>query len=73
MYKVIKAFHDLKDFKTDKSGKITEYHYYEVGDTYPRQGIKPSDARIEELSGSANQQREPVIQEVSDEKKEAAQ
>ena len=73
MYKVIKAFHDLKDFKKDKNGKITEYHYYNAGDTYPRTGIKPTDARIEELSSSANQQGEPVIQEVSDEKEDPAQ
>ena len=73
MFKVIKEFDDLKDFKTDKNGKNPEYHHYNVGDTYPRTGVKPSDARIEGLSSSANQQGEPVIQEVSDEKEGPAQ
>ena len=54
MYKVIKLFTDLQDnnFK------------YEVGDEYPRLGLKPSLARIEELSGSDNRQHTPLIEEV---------
>lgn len=59
MYKVIKAFHDLNDSKSTKAGTI--FHFYDVNDTYPRQGLKPSEERIEELSGSNNAQGEPLI------------
>lgn len=57
MYKVVKLFTDLQDnnFK------------YEVGDEYPRLGLKPSLARIKELSGSDNKQHTPLIKEVADE------
>ncbi len=58
MYKVVKLFTDLQDnnFK------------YDVGDEYPRVGLKPSLARIAELSGSDNRQGTPLIEEiVSDE------
>ena len=34
-YEVVKAFHDLQDYKDVKGGKV--YHHYDVGDTYPRQ------------------------------------
>ena len=63
MYKVIKLFTDLQD----------NGHRYEVGDEYPRLGLKPSLARIAELSGSNNRQKTPRIVEVDDlaEKQEA--
>lgn len=63
MYKVIKLFTDLQD----------NGHKYEVGDEYPRLGLKPSLARIAELSGSNNRQKTPLIVEVDDlaEKQEA--
>lgn len=63
MYKVIKLFTDLQD----------NGHKYEVGDEYPRLGLKPSLARITELSGSNNRQKTPLIVEVDDlaEKQEA--
>lgn len=63
MYKVIKLFTDLQD----------NGHKYEVGDEYPRLGLKPSLARIAELSGSDNRQKTPLIVEVDDlaEKQEA--
>lgn len=54
MYKVIKYFTDLKDGR----------HAYNVGDTYPRQGVKASDERIAELSGKNNLQKEPLIEKV---------
>lgn len=41
-YKVVKAFTDLKDGN----------RRYEVGDTYPRNGIRVRQARIEELLGA---------------------
>lgn len=62
-YKVVKAFHDLQDYKEVKGGKV--YHHYDVGDTYPRQGLKetPNKTRIEELSGNTNAQGVPLIEE----------
>lgn len=44
MYKVVVYFEDLQD----------KNHAYNVGDIYPRKGYKPTKARIEELSGTAN-------------------
>lgn len=64
MYKVIKAFHDLKDYKKVKNGEI--YHHYEVGDIYPRQGLTVNDDRIKELSGNENAQGVPLIKEVKE-------
>lgn len=63
MYKVIRLFTDLQD----------NGYKYEVGDEYPRLGLKPSLARIAELSGSENKQKTPLIVEVDDlaEKQEA--
>lgn len=40
MYKVIKAFRDLKDNET----------LYSIGDEYPKTSHKPTKKRIEELS-----------------------
>lgn len=56
MFRVIKLFTDLQD---------NDYKY-EVGDEYPRLGLKPSLARIKELSGSDNRQGTPLIEEVED-------
>ncbi|MED9814693.1 hypothetical protein [Anaerostipes sp.] len=64
VYEVVKAFHDLQDYKDIKGGKV--YHHYDVGDTYPRQGLSPDEARIEELSGSANAQGTPLIVEAKE-------
>lgn len=66
MYKVVKGFYDLEDSKKTKTGTI--YHAYEVGDVYPRKGLKPSKARIDELLGSDNKQNTPLIKLVEDEK-----
>ena len=65
-YKVVKAFHDLQDYKDIKGGKV--YHHYDVGDTYPRQGLDPtpSKARIEELSGGENAQGVPLIVDIKE-------
>lgn len=68
MYKVIKAFHDLKDVKKTKSGDL--YHEYEIGDEYPRKGLKPSEERIAELSGSNNLQKTPLIELIEEEEAE---
>jgi len=54
MYRVIRYFTDLQD----------DNYRYDVGDEYPRLGLKPSLARIVELSGSNNKQKAPLIEEV---------
>ena len=56
MFRVIKLFTDLRD----------DNYKYEVGDEYPRLGLKPSLARIEELKGSDNKQHTPLIEEIED-------
>ena len=61
-YKVLKSFADLSDGK----------HTYAVGDTYPREGVKVSPARIHELSTGENRQNEPLIQEAEELKAEKA-
>lgn len=55
MYKVIKYFIDLQDGE----------HPYNVGDAYPREGLKVSEKRINELSSSNNKRHTPLIAEVS--------
>ena len=54
MYKVIKAFLDLQD----------DSRLYNEGDSYPREGLKPSPDRIKELSGNENKIGEPLIKAV---------
>lgn len=61
MYKVTHFFHDLQDYTTTKNGTV--YHAYDVGDTYPRDGYKPSEDRIKELSGRDNIRGIPLIEE----------
>lgn len=56
MYKVLEMFTDLQD----------DNFKYEVGDEYPRLGLKPSLARIKELCGSDNLRGRAVIEEVAD-------
>ena len=56
MYKVIKFFTDLQD----------KERAYNIGDTYPRKGLKPTAERIAELSGKDNLQGTPLIAEVPD-------
>ena len=55
MYRVKKAFTDLKD----------NGHVYQAGDEYPRKGTKPSKARITELSTTANKRGEILIEAVT--------
>lgn len=64
MYKVIKTFHDLQDVKKTKNGDV--YFEYKVGDTYPRNGLDPSEERIAELAGKNNKQGTPLIELVED-------
>ena len=57
-YKVIHYFTDLQDFN----------HPYRVGDSFPRLGMKVSDARLKELSTKANKQGKPLIELVTEPK-----
>lgn len=52
MYVVIKAFTDLHD----------KNHPYNVGDSFPRAGVKVSEKRLKELSSSSNKQGTPLIE-----------
>lgn len=60
-YEVIKYFTDLQDGN----------HPYEVGDTYPRDGLEPSLERVAELLGTDNKQGVPLIKAVAERKKSA--
>lgn len=57
MFKVVEKFADLQDHN----------HLYEVGDTYPREGMLPLPERVEELASNKNRLRVPLIVEVPDE------
>jgi len=59
MYRVIKAFTDLQD----------NNHRYHTGDTFPRDGVKVSKSRLEELLSNRNRRHEPMIEEVAEEEK----
>ena len=63
MYKVIKTFTDLQDGN----------YKYITGDTYPRNGLKVSKKRIEELSTTKNRRGIILIEEVEEEVKPEAE
>lgn len=56
MYKVVENFVDLQDGN----------RAYKTGDTYPREGFIPRDARIEELAGKGNALGRPIIKKVEE-------
>lgn len=56
MYRVIRYFTDLQD----------NDYAYNVGDTYPRQGVVVSGERIEELASAENRQKTPLIEAVDE-------
>lgn len=60
MYKVIKRFKDLQD----------KNHVYNVGDIYPRDGLKPSLNRFDELSSANNKRKQPLIQLIEEKAEE---
>lgn len=62
MYKVIRGFFDLEDYKDTKSGRV--YHEYVEGDEYPRAGIEPGAERVALLASDDNLQGEPLIESV---------
>lgn len=57
MYKVIKFFTDLQD----------NNYPYNVGDIFPRTGLKVSAERLAELAGSENKHGVPLIVKEADE------
>lgn len=61
MYKVISYFTDLQD----------KDFAYEVGDVFPRKGLKVSAERYAELSGSNNKQGKPLIEKIAKAEKSA--
>lgn len=54
MYTVIRYFEDLTDNNFP----------YNVGDTYPREGLAPTEERIKELASDYNKQHTPLIKAV---------
>lgn len=56
MYKVIQFFTDLQD----------KGYAYRVGDSYPREGLTPSTARINELLNGTNRRHLKLIEEVDE-------
>lgn len=57
---VYKAFKDFEDNE----------HLYKKGDTYPREGLKPTKKRINELSSKKNKIGEVLIEAVKVEKED---
>ena len=58
MYRVIKAFTDLK-----------ASHVYYVGDTFPHNGVEVDADRLSELASGNNRLGVPLIEEVADKPK----
>lgn len=56
-YKCLVKWHDLKD----------KNNQYNIGDEYPRKGLKPSKKRIEELSNKISKKGVPFIEEIVEE------
>ena len=59
MYRVIKAFTDLKD----------NNHAYSVGDTFPHKGVDVDAERIAELASDKNRLGVPLIEEIAEKPK----
>ena len=59
MYRVIKAFTDLKD----------NNHAYSVGDKFPHDGVEVDAERIAELASDKNRRGVPLIEEVEEKPK----
>jgi hypothetical protein len=56
MYRVVQFFTDLQD----------KGYAYRVGDTFPREGLTPSTARINELLNGTNRRHLKLIEEVEE-------
>ncbi len=61
MYKVVECFCDLTD----------DCYAYNIGDVYPRKGVKVSEKRIRELSTANNKRGVILIAEVKETKQKA--
>ena len=61
MYRVIKHFVDLQD----------NNHRYDIGDTYPRNGLNVLQSRINELASNKNLQKTPLIEEIPEKVEES--
>ena len=59
MYRVIKAFRDLKD----------NNRLYSVGDTFPHNGVEADAERIAELASDKNRLGVPLIEEIAEKPK----
>jgi len=55
-YKVIEKFEDLKH----------DRYYYEIGDSYPREGFEVDDKRLMQLSGTNNKRKTSLIEYVEE-------
>ena len=64
MYRVRRDFYDLTDYKEIKGGRI--YHQYRAGEMYPRDGIEPSQERIEQLMSCENRMGISLIEPLED-------
>lgn len=60
MYKVLKNFQDLQDNR----------YSYRAGDIFPREGMKVSKERLEELSTTNNRRHLVLIKEIVESKPE---
>lgn len=60
MYKVLVAFTDLQD----------KNHAYSVGDAFPREGLKVSVERLEELSSASNKRGVALIEKIEEKRNE---
>ena len=58
MYRVIKAFTDLRN-----------HHAYSVGDTFPYNGVEVDADRIAELASDKNRLGVPLIEEIAEKSK----
>lgn len=58
-YRALVRFADLKDGR----------HLYEVGDTYPREGLTVGAVRLDELSSNRNAAGYPLIAAVPEQEK----
>lgn len=63
MYKVVCPFVDLQDDK----------YPYDIGDKYPRKGLKPTKKRISELASKNNRRGIVLIEKVEDDAKRVVQ
>ena len=57
MYKVIYRFAD----------KLDKDYIYEIGNTYPREGVDVTDERLAELASNGNAIGQPIIEEIMEE------